>query len=146
MDLLQFSTKKKSNAGEFLQLKHPKTFEDLFDGVNEKGEPDESKPVGLYLLGVDSDVAVQARHKRLNAQVGKKSSKAKTKDDEDFAQKSEAEQNEILADCTVGWANLSLDGNSEFSRETILKIYSDSGWAWLREQAMMFVNDRGNFI
>lgn len=140
MDLLQFSTKKKSNAGEFLQLKHPKTFEELFDG------DDESKPVGLYLLGVDSDVAVQARHKRLNTQISKKSSKAKAKDDEDFAQKSEAEQNEILADCTVGWQNLSIDGNSEFSRATILKIYSDTGWAWLREQAMFFVNDRGNFI
>lgn len=146
MDLAQLSTKQKSNEGQFLHLKHPGTWEPLYDGVNEKGEPDESRPVGIYLLGVDSDVVQKARHARINAQVSPKKGKQKPADTEKFSEQSEAEKNNMLVDCTKGWENLSLDGSSEFTAEKILQVYSDPGWAWLRAQAMAFVDDRANFI
>jgi hypothetical protein len=145
MDLLALSTKTKSNQGEFLHLKHPGTWLPLYDGVDEKGEPDESKPVGLYLLGVDSDVVQKSRHARINSQIASKKPK-KVVESENFSEQSEAEKNQILVECTKGWANLSLDGSSEFSAERILQVYSDPGWAWLRAQAIAFVDDRGNFI
>jgi hypothetical protein len=139
MDLSQLSTKQKSNEGQFLHLKHPGTWEPLFDGG------DESKPVGIYLLGVDSDVVQKARHARINAQVSPKKAK-KPSDNEKFSEQSEAEKNQMLVDCTKGWENLSLDGSSEFTAEKILQVYSDPGWSWLRAQAMAFVDDRANFI
>lgn len=146
MELSNFSTKKKSNEGVFLHLKNPETWEEIYE-LKEKNEDDKTKPVGLRMLGVDSDIAVAAKHARINAQVAKKASKVKPIDAlQDFSQKSDAEQNEILADCTCGWENLSLNGDKEFSRENMVKVYSDSGWAWLREQAMAFVNNRANFI
>lgn len=140
MDLSALSTKKKSNEGEFLHLVHPKTRELMYDGG------DESKPVGLILLGVDSDVVQQARHARINAQIGSKKPKAKPADKENFSEQSEADQNQMLADCTKGWKNLSLDGDDQFSADKMLAVYSDPGWAWLRAQAIVFVDDRGNFI
>lgn len=140
MDLSALSTKKKSNEGAFLHLVHPKTRELMYDGG------DETKPVGLIMLGVDSDVVQQAKHARINAQISSKKPKAKPADKENFSEQSEADQNQMLADCTKGWKNLSLDGDDQFSAEKMLAIYSDPGWAWLRAQAIVFVDDRGNFI
>lgn len=145
MDLSIVSTKKKANEGVFLHLKNPENWEDFYDITD--GKEDLSKPIGLIMLGVDSDVAVKAKHDRINKSITKKQKKSKGDQEEtEFSQKSEAEQNEILADCTIGWKNLSLDGSEEFTREAILKVYSDSGWSWLRAQAMAFVDNRANFL
>lgn len=134
MDLSKFNTKKKSNEGAFLHLKSPVDGSPLFD---------DGKPVGLYLLGSDSDKVQAAIHKRFNDSYAS----AKTKTEETgISEKSDAAKNELLADCTQGWENLSLDGDIEFSREKILNVYSDSGWLWLRNQALNFVDDRSNFI
>jgi hypothetical protein len=134
MDLSKFSTKKKSNEGAFLHLKSPVDGKPLFDG---------EVAVGLYLLGSDSDKVQAAIHKRINESV-----ESKPKQDADVgpSERSDAAKNELLADCTQGWEGLSLDGDNEFSREKILSVYSNSGWLWLRNQALNFVDDRANFI
>ena len=137
MDLSQFSTKKKSNAGAFLHLKSPVDGKPLYDG-----DPTEENRVGLWMLGSDSDKVQAAIHKRFNDSYAE--SKAK-KEETGISEKSDAAKNELLADCTQGWENLSLDGD-EFSRDKILSVYTDSGWLWLRNQALNFVDDRANFI
>lgn len=136
MDLSKFSTKKKSNEGQFLHLKSPVDGKLLYDG-------DESKPVGLYLLGSDSDKVQAAIHKRFNDSYAESKTK---KEETGYSEKSDSAKNELLADCTQEWENLSLDGDGEFSRDKILKVYSDTGWLWLRNQALNFVDDRANFI
>ena len=48
---------------------------------------------------------------------------------------------------TIGWTLDGIDGNPvEFSKEAARDLYSDTGMAWLREQAEAFVQDRSNFL
>lgn len=136
MDLSKFNTKKKSNEGAFLHLKSPVDGSLLYD---------DGKPVGLYLLGSDSDKVQSAIHKRFNESYASAKSES-DKDETGISEKSDAAKNELLADCTRGWEGLSLDGDNEFSREKILSVYSNSGWLWLRNQALSFVDNRANFI
>lgn len=147
MELSNLSTKKKSNAGEFLHLINPKTFEPYCDvELDEDGNIISENRVGLILLGMDSDYAQKKKHERINAGLLKRSQKGKKSDEENFSEKSEAEQNEILADCTLGWENITYLGDPVFTRENIIKVYSDAGWSWIREQAIAFVGNRGNFL
>ena len=132
MELSVLDTKKKANTGAFLHLKHPGTGDPLFDNG------DQSKPVGLYIMGKDSDVFAKARHKSMNDALSGKKKSTRTSEQIDL------DGIGLLADMTTGWQNLSLDGNSEFSRDTVAELYSRM--AWVREQANLFIDDRANFI
>ena len=64
------------------------------------------------------------------------------------AQRLETEGTELLADLTVGWNLLSLDGEKidvPFSRGNAVELYADRHMAWIREQVDAFVGDRENF-
>lgn len=133
MDLSALNPKKKANAGAFLHLVNPGTGFPLYD--NE----DKDKPVGLWLMGRDSDLYAKTRHKNVNgALTTKKRSDPKT------SEMIEQETIAVLADMTTGWDNLSYQGNIEFSRDAIIGVYTDL--AWVREQADVFISDRANFI
>jgi hypothetical protein len=133
MDLSALNPKKKANSGAFLHLVNPGTGLPLFDG------DDKEKPVGLYLMGRDSDLYAKTRHKNLNGALsGKKKSDTKT------SEIIEQETISLLADMTVSWENLSYNGQNEFSRDAIVGVYTDL--AWVREQADTFISDRANFI
>lgn len=132
MELSVLDTKKKANAGSFLHLKHPATGEPLYDN------DDQSKPVGLYLMGKDSDVFAKTRHKSMNEALNGKKKTTRT------SEQLEIEGIGLLSEMTTGWQNLSLDGNSEFSRDTIAELYTRM--SWVREQANLFIDDRANFI
>ena len=52
---------------------------------------------------------------------------------------------ETLADCTVSWDGIMVDGECpECNRENAAKLYSR--FPWLREQADTFVATRSNFL
>ncbi len=133
MDLANIDPKKKANTGAFLHLIHPGTGLPLYDS------DDQSKPVGLRLMGKDSDVYARTRHKNLNSVIG-----AKKKSEPKTSEQIERETIELLADMTVGWDNLSYGGAEKFSREAVIALYT--GMPWVREQADTFVSDRANFI
>ena len=62
MDFSTLDTRKKSNTGAFLHLKHPGTGKPLID-------PSNNEPVGLFLLGRDSDKFFESRHAKNNAML-----------------------------------------------------------------------------
>ncbi len=133
MDLSILNTKKKANTGAFLHLNHPATGMPIYDN------DDETKPVGIYLMGKDSDLFAKTKHKNLNSILNAKK-KSETKTSESIEQESIT----LLADMTTGWQNMSYGGNTEFSHEAMCSVYSDL--TWVREQAEAFVNERANFI
>ncbi|MES1987461.1 MAG: hypothetical protein V4440_05420 [Pseudomonadota bacterium] len=132
MQLNKFDTTKKANAGAFLHLVAPngaKLYEQDADGKN-----DLAKPVGLYLLGLDSKAFQESKHKRANERRGEKVT----------SEMVDEESLQAGADLAVGWLNLEVDGDSEFSRANVLKIYQQ--YPWVREQVDNFVANRANFI
>lgn len=134
MELSQLSTKTKANAGEFLHLKHPESGALLYDNK------DKSKPVGLILLGKDSDLFIKHNHKIVNERITEKNATTKT------SEQIRDENTELLASLTTGWSNLSINGKSEFSRANVVELYDDLGLSWVREQADAFIGTRANFI
>lgn len=133
MDLSALNPKKKANAGAFLHLVNPGTGLPLYDG------DDKDKPVGLWLMGRDSDLYAKTRHKNVNTALT-----TKKKSDPKTSEMIEQETIALLAEMTTGWDNLSYQGNSEFSRDAVIGVYTDL--AWVREQADIFISDRANFI
>lgn len=132
MELLNLDPRKKANEGAFLHLKHPGNGSYLFD------DGDESKPVGLYLLGKDSDKYETIRHQNTNTRLSEKKSPLLT------SEKIEQDAISLLADLTVGWDNLTVDGDTVYSRENVVKLYKKL--PWVKEQVDVFVVDRANFI
>jgi hypothetical protein len=133
MDLSALDPKKKANSGAFLHLVNPGTGLPLYDGDDNK------KPVGLYLMGRDSDLYAKTRHKNVNNALT-----AKKKSDPKTSEMIEQETVALLADMTVSWENMSYKGQSEFTRDAVIGIYTDLKWVF--EQADAFISDRANFI
>ena len=133
MDLSALNPKKKANAGAFLHLVNPGTGLPLYDDDNKE------KPVGLWLMGRDSDLYAKTRHKSVNSALT-----TKKKSDPKTSEMIEQETISLLAEMTTGWDNLSYNGQSEFSRDAVIGVYTDL--AWVREQVDSFISDRANFI
>jgi hypothetical protein len=135
MDLSLLNPKKKANAGAPLHLIHPET------GLPMYHDDDTSKPVRIFLMGRDSDFYQKVKHKNVNEALSQKK-----KTEQKTSEKIEQETTELIADLTVGWENLTYDekGISEFSRQNAITLYTD--FAWVKEQADLFVSDRKNFI
>ncbi len=140
MDLSKLDTRKKSNEGSFLHLKHPGTGVAMHDGCDEitGAGGDLTKPVGLYLLGKDSDKHMAYVHKRKNARIFAKD------DVQNTSEQSAAETIEMLAEITTGWQHMELDGKKNLDRDLAVELYTRLAWA--AEQATFHVVDRANFI
>lgn len=136
MEILNLDPRKKANEGTFLHLKHPGTGAYLYGQTD--GKDDESKPVGLYLLGTDSDAFAKRQHEKVNARFTAKKPPVVT------SESLERERVELVADLTVGWLNLEVDGSDEFTQANVFKLYSRL--PWVREQADEWAGNRVNFI
>jgi hypothetical protein len=103
IDLSSLDTAAQAEEGADLALLHPST----------------GKPLGptLRLVGMDSDRYNKARRRI----VEKRLAKSRARLDLDAA---EMENLSLLADCTLGWAEIVIDGaDVPFSREAALELY-----------------------
>lgn len=59
----------------------------------------------------------------------------------------EQEINKILSECTVDW-NIQIDegDKTQFTKAAVLELYSDPDFAFIREQALIFMGNRSNFF
>jgi len=126
MDLSTLDVKAVAEEGATLEVRHPVTG-NLIDGMSVK------------VLGTDSATyrnAVKARIRRAANQRKK----------QDFdPDKAERDALELLADLTVGWDGVELDGEPlKCTRENCIMVYGR--FPWLREQVDEFVADRANFL
>lgn len=137
MDFSTLDTRKKSNEGAFLHLKHPGTGKLLYD----EGHTEESpKPVGLYMLGRDSDKYAELTHKKNNTLLD-----SKKKPDEELTSESLEQENiKLVSSLTVGWQNIKFMGDDNFDSEKMPHFFRLFPWAY--EQANTFAGDRANFI
>ena len=132
LDLSKFDTSKKANQGQFMQLLHPGTGAKLFD-------PETKEPAGLFLMGRDSDAFIKHNHEKNNSRL-------KGDVQEQTSESIRQGNIELLASLTTGWQHLGYLGDSDFSRDTIIQLYSDPGYSWIYEQANLWADNRANFI
>jgi hypothetical protein len=83
-----------------------------------------------------------ARQRKMRAQLSRTGKIQMGDPEEDLAD--EAEE---MADCTLGWSGLALNGQPlAHSRAAALQLYTDPKRQWLRAQVRAALADRENFI
>ena len=137
MDLSQLDTKKAADEGAFLQLRHPVTNELLVD------KDDDNKPIGLTLLGSDSEAYRSSslfRSNRRLKEAMKKGDKANLS-----VESIDNDKLDCLAACTIKFHQIAVDGKQrQCSADEAKKLYTR--FTWIREQAEQFIDDRGNYL
>ncbi len=132
MDLNQFST---ANEPVFMELRHPGTDEVL---KTEAGEP-----IGLTVLGTDSEPFVQKERELLNRRLNKV--RAKQKADKITVEELDKEELAKLTACVVDFKNITIAGETlVFTPASATKLFSD--FPWIRRQVADFVAESSNFF
>ena len=122
-DLASLDAGPRAEAGKPLELTHPDTGEKL--GIT------------ITLRGTASDTYKRAFRAQVNRRMNARHQKASV-------EVMEAEANELLADCTVGWDGLRLDGaDYPFSRANAVALYAR--FDWIKRQVDAFVSDEAQF-
>lgn len=137
MDLEQFDTVSVASKGAVMELLHPDTGVPLKD--------DDGTTVTITLQGADGEKFRDRQRRTFDDQLqGRRRRKSKSPSPKS-AEELESESVELLADLTVEWHGIGLDGASlECSWDNAVAVYQR--FPWIREQADAFVVDRGNFL
>lgn len=120
----------KADEGATLQIVHPET-EEPIDGMT------------ITLLGQDSAVYRKIQLTKQQAILNRmaKGKKAAELD----AERIGADLIDELAKLTIDWTGFKLDGKElKPTDENVRKVYTE--WAWIKDQAQEFVNNRANFF
>jgi len=134
MDLSKFNVEKMAEMGADMPIEHPATGDEL--------KQDDDKPITIKVLGTDSKAYRNKNREFQRERIAKMTRNRKktidyTVGDEDACT--------LLAECTVGWEGIELDGEAiEFSKEAAYDLYLSQ--SWIREQVDMFIGDRANFF
>lgn len=103
---------------------------------------DDDSRMTIDVLGADSDVAVKARNQNSNRRM-QQGSRVKI-----TAEVLQADEAAYLAKLTTGW-NIQLEDGKEktpFSREEVVRLYSNPKLAFIKEQVDMAIAERANFL
>jgi len=142
MSLASLNTSLAANEGRPLTLLHPTDRTPLTFGKDKA-------PVQIDLLGMDSDAVVANEHATRNQNLEAMREGAKLS-----AADLDLKAATALAKATTGWRGVPqgwIDGTAneepaEFSQAAALKLYTNKGLRWVKEQADRFVGDRANFL
>lgn len=127
-DLSNLDAAAGSNEGADVELLHPATLE--------------KTGIVIRVMGKDGDVyrKIIGNQNRKRIEAARKSRKL-----EIDADKLDADVVSLLADCTISWSGVVLDGKPlECTPENAKMVYTR--FAWIREQIDIAVNDRANFM
>lgn len=137
MSLCELNTREKSDQGISVDILHPKT----------------SQPIGIrfVILGGDSETARAMLRKQQTRRLGNaqrnRNALSRTPDE------IEADNVELLAACTREWftgneATIEITPGEwvPCTPENAARLYTDPGFAWLREQIDREIGDRANFL
>jgi hypothetical protein len=147
-----------ADKGTFVQLRDPDTSHPLYfenfveDAAHPEGGvwvPDLEKPVGLFLLGIDS-----AAYKAQEAKNRDEALDDMRKGVPPSASKGDERATKLLVACTTGWSNVPvgwIDGSDSdeeitFSPRAATQLYSNRGTEWVRYAADSGIADRARFL
>lgn len=142
MSLASLNTAFAANEGRPMTVVHPVHRTPLTFG-NDK------EPVQIDLLGSDSDACVAVEHASRNDNLEAMREGAKLS-----AADLDLRSAKGLAKATTGWRGIPqgwIDNTEDetpapFSQANALKLYTNKGVRWVKEQADKFIADRANFL
>jgi len=133
-DLASLDTRTRAQSGVPMQLIHPR----------DRGpvRTDAGELVTVTLHGRASDIYCNAERAMQERRAERRARGVITTQDE-FAR----DETELLAACTVAWNIPELDGKPfAYSDDNARRLWSDTRFAWLRDQAIGFIQADGNFL
>ena len=129
IDLASLDAKPKSEAGADCHILHP-------DLGTEMG-------IVITLRGSESDIYKRNFWAQVNRERAKQAAQRGVVQPFD-PDKAESEACELLADCTIGWCGVFLDGEDmPFSRANAIKLYGR--FPWMRKQIDAFIANEANY-
>jgi len=133
-DIAKLDTHTLQEKGLPMTVKHPKTGAAVLD--------DTGKPVTLTLLGRHSDTARGAA-RRISERTAEQIMRGVRKTEEQVA----ADNTDMLVSATVGWSFTKMDGEDfPCTVENAKKFYADPRFRLIKEQALDFFVNEGNFL
>lgn len=134
MDLKTFDTTEYANAGADMEITLPNGRVVVDEKTN--------RPWTISLLGVDSRKYQDLTHKVANKRISRR---AKSRRSLTTSEEVDSDQLELLVEMTLGWSGIVLEGTVlDFTKENARMLYSE--FAWIREQAEDFIQDRTNYL
>lgn len=134
MDLSKINMEKMAELGADMELVHPVSDEPMLQ--------DDGSKITIKLLGTDSKAY---RNKNRDFQRQRIAKMTKTRSKTIDYTVSDEEACELLAECTIGWSGILVDGVLvEFSKAAAEELYMKFGW--IREQVDVFIGNRANFL
>ncbi|MBF0394893.1 MAG: hypothetical protein HQL38_19630 [Alphaproteobacteria bacterium] len=131
LDLASLDTAAVANSGAVMTLLHPATRQPLAG--------DDGNPITITLAGQDSEAWRKAQRAVSNRRLAARGKSKLTAED------LEAESLAMLAQCTLGWTGVALDGKPlDCTQANARQLYERL--PWVREQADDFVADRANYM
>jgi hypothetical protein len=133
-DIAKLDTFTRAEEGVAMEVVNPRTNKAVLD--------EEGRPVTITLLGRNSTTARQT-YTRIRDRQMERANKGIIAND---AEK-DRDDVEYLSACTLGWSMTSMDDQPfGFSPENAKRLWGDPRMRTVREQAMAFVQNDGNFL
>lgn len=133
-DLADYETRTKSESGAPMPLLHPRTIAPLTN--------DDGSPTTITLLGRASDLYRDLFRQLQEERITRMAAGIRTTPEDQTI-----EDTRILVACTKTWNIDALDGQAfPFSRENAQKLWSDARFLWIRDAAIAFMRNDGNFL
>ena len=133
-DIAKLDTLTLAEEGVPMPVVHPRTREPVKDNAG--------KPITVTLLGKNSDTA-RASFRRIGDRASERAMRGMKPTPEDR----ERDDAEYLAACTKAWGFTELDGQPfPCNYDNAMRLWGDARFRWLREQALSFVMDEGNYL
>lgn len=133
-DIAALEVQSRSESGMPMSIIHPRTKVPVLD--------EEKNPVTITLLGRNS-ATFRETQRRIRDRRADRASKAIKATDEDL----ERDELDLLVAVTIGWTFTVMDGQPfPCNPENARRFWADPRFVWIREQAMSFVLEDGNFL
>jgi hypothetical protein len=133
-DLATLETSTKSELGVPLEVIHPRTQTPV---LNDAGEP-----ITITLLGRNSEAYLE-EERRMRERRQERLSRGIKLVQDDF----DRDEAMLLTAATTAWMFDQMDGQPfPCNRQNAMRLWSDKRFRWLRERAIRFVVEDGNFL
>lgn len=133
-DLATLDTRTRAEAGAPMTVRNPRTGAPVLNG--------DGQEVTITLLGRGSQTYEDVQRRMLERRVERQAQGVRISAEDTYA-----EDTAILAACTKGWTFEALDGQPfPCTPENVNRLWNDRRFPWLRDAAIAFLSQHGNFL
>ena len=133
-DIAKLDTQTRSEQGVAMTVRHPGTGLAILD--------DQGEPVTITLMGNNSEA-----FRTMQRAISERRQARRAKRIEITVDDLRNDDTEVMAALTLGWTFTEMDGKPfSFSPENARRLWADTRWEWLFNEAVSFTAAAGNFM